>query len=68
MINPGTGLVIFLITGLGGVMTYSAFHYAEKAGPKLEAKDWLPMLPPYPPVPRFMYEKPELLAELRRRA
>jgi len=66
-IDPETILIVGIVGGLGAAATYTTFHYAEKAGPKLEAKDWLPMPPPYPPVPRFLYTKPELLAELRKR-
>lgn len=68
MIAPGTAVVIFLITGIGGVMTYTAFNLAERAGAKLTLSDLLPLAPwEGPPVPRFTKTKPELLAELRRR-
>ena len=68
MIDPETGLVIFLITGIGGVLTYTAFHLAERAGPKLTLGDLLPLAPwEGPPLPRFTKTKPEVLAELRRR-
>ena len=63
-----TGLAIFLITGAGGVIAYTAFHYAEKVGPKqLTINDLRPSLPwEGLPLPRFMYTKPELIEELRR--
>lgn len=64
--EPGTGLLIFIVAGIAGVATYSAYDFATKAGPKLEPGDFLPMPPPYPPLPRFMYEKPEVLESLRR--
>ncbi|GAH46897.1 unnamed protein product [marine sediment metagenome] len=64
--EPGTGLLIFIVAGIAGVTTYGAYGFAKKAGPELEASDLLPMPPPYPPLPRFMYEKPELLQSLRR--
>jgi len=67
-VNPGALLVVGLVTGLGGVITYSAFHYAEKAGPKLTINDLRPCFPWEGwPLPRFVYTKPELLEELRRR-
>jgi len=66
MLDPETGLLLFIVAGLAGVVTYSAFDFAEKAGPELEVGDLLPMPPPYPPLPRFMYKKPELLESLRR--
>ena len=41
MINPATLLVVGLVTGIGGAVTYSVFHYAEKGGsnpmPRTEA-------------------------------
>jgi len=66
-IDPEILLIVGVVGGIGAAATYATFQYAEKAGPKLEVKDLLPMPPPYPPVPRFLYTKPELLAELRRR-
>jgi len=66
MLDPETGLILFLVAGLAGVATYSAYDFAEKAGPNLKPGDLLPMLPPYPPLPRFMYKKPELLQSMRR--
>ena len=60
-LNPAIGLAIFLITGAGGVITYTAFHYAEKAGPELTLGDLLPAPPPNPPIPRFLLTKPELI-------
>ena len=59
-------LVVGVVGGVGAAMTYITFHYAEKAGPKLTATDLLPMPPPYPPVPRFLYNK-ELMESLKRR-
>lgn len=67
MIDPETGLLLFIIGGIGTVVTFGAFSTAEKLGPKIEPKDLLPMPPPYPPLPRFFYTKPELLRELRRK-
>lgn len=64
MLDPETGLILFLVAGLAGVATYSAYDFAEKAGPKLEAGDFLPAPPPYPPLPRFLY-KPEITESLR---
>ena len=66
MIAPPTLLIVGGIGGLGAAATYGTFHYAEKLGPKLSATDLLPMPPPYPPVPRFFYNK-ELMESLRRR-
>ena len=65
-LDPGTLLIIGVVTGVGGAVTYSAFHLAEKTGSKLTATDLLPAPPPYPPLPRFLYNK-ELMESLRRR-
>lgn len=64
--EPGTGAIIFVIGGVGLLATYTGYKIAESAGPQLEPNDFLPMPPPHPPLPRFMYEKPELVEALRR--
>lgn len=64
-IDPEVLLLVGIVGGVGAVGTYTAFHYAEQVGTKLEAGDLLPMPPPYPPVPRFVYTKPELVETLR---
>ena len=66
MLDPETGIILFIIGGVGTVATFMGFKTAQDIGPKLEAGDLLPMPPPYPPLPRFLYKKPELIAELRR--
>ena len=66
-IDPETILIVGLIGGLGAAATYSTFHLAEKAGPKLTIKDLRPAFPwEGLPLPIFLYTKPELLANLRR--
>jgi len=65
-VDPETLLIVAIVGGIGAASTYTTFHQAEKAGPKLKAADLLPMPPPYPPVPRFLYNK-ELMESLRRR-
>ncbi len=67
MLDPETGLIMFVVGGIGTLVSFTAFKTAQQIGPKLEAKDLLPMPPPFPPLPRFLYKKPELLAELRKR-
>jgi len=67
LVLPGTGALVFLIGGVSTLATFTAFRIATKAGPELTLTDLLPA-PPWVglPLPRFLYEKPELLAELRR--
>lgn len=64
--EPGTGLILFVVAGVGLLATYTGLKVAEGIGPELKPEDWLPMPPPYPPLPKFMYEKPELLESLRK--
>ena len=64
MLDPETGLFLFIIGGIGTVASFSAFAAAEKLGPKIVASDLLPMPFPYPPLPRFLYSKPELASAL----
>ena len=67
MLDPGTGLILFVVGGIGLVATATGFKLAENVGPQIEPSDLLPMPPPHPPLPRFMYTKPEVLAGLRRK-
>lgn len=67
MLDPETGLIMFVVGGIGTVVSFAAYKAAQTIGPKIEPSDLLPMPFPYPPLPRFMYKKPELLAELRGR-
>ncbi|MBA7644240.1 hypothetical protein ES703_51982 [subsurface metagenome] len=66
MLDPETGIILFIVGGIGTVVSFSAFKVAQQIGPKITATDLLPMPPPHPPLPRFLY-KPEVLAELKRR-
>lgn len=67
MTDPGTGLIMFIVGGIGTLITFTAFKVAERLGPQIEPADLLPALPPRLPLPRFMFTKPELLAEIRRK-
>lgn len=66
MVDPETGLLLFIVGGIGTVATFTAFKTAEKIGPKIEAKDMLPMPPPHPPLPRFLFTKPGVAKSLER--
>lgn len=54
-LDPETGLIMFIVGGIGTVVSFTAFKTAQQAGPKLSASDLLPMPPPYPPLPRFLF-------------
>jgi len=65
MLDPETGLILFVVGGIGTVVSFAIFKVAEQMGPNITATDFLPMPPPHPPLPRFLY-KPEVLTELKR--
>ena len=68
MIAPVTAALAFIVSGAAGLATFAALETAIKIGPKLEPNDFLPT-PPWEglPLPRFVYKKPEILEELRRK-
>ena len=68
MLDPETGLFLFIVGGIGTVASFTLFKTAEEAGPKLTMGDLRPAAPwEGLPLPVFLYKKPELLAELRKR-
>jgi len=68
MVGPATMLIVGVIGGVGAAATYGAYSYAEKLGPRLTINDLRPAFPwEGLPLPVFMYKKPELIGELRRR-
>lgn len=67
LFDPETGLIMFIVGGVGTVVSFAAFKVAQEIGPGIEPNDLLPAPFPYPPVPRFLFTKPEALAELRKR-
>ena len=68
MLDPGTGLIMFVVGGIGTMVYFAAFDTAKQVGSKIGPADLLPA-PPWEglPLPRFVYTKPELIEELRRR-
>jgi len=67
-VAPGTLLIVGAVGGIGMAATYASFHLAEEAGSKLTLNDLRPCLPwEGLPLPRFLYTKPELIAELTRK-
>ena len=55
MIDPETGLILFILGGIGTVVSFSAFKAAEEIGPNIGANDLLPMPPDQgPPLPRVL--------------
>lgn len=68
MLDPETGLILFIVGGIGTIATFTLFKTAEEAGPKLTIGDLRPCFPwEGLPLPRFLYTKPELIEELKRK-
>ena len=67
MIAPGVAAIIAIAGAVGAVGTAFAIEAADRVGHKLEPGDLLPAPPPRLPLPRFLYEKPEMLDELKKR-
>ncbi|MBA7716533.1 hypothetical protein ES703_125606 [subsurface metagenome] len=65
-LGPAGVAIMFVVGGVGMVTSFAAFGAAQQIGPNLKASDLLPMPPPYPPVPRFLY-KPEVMESLRKK-
>jgi len=66
LLDPETGILLFLVGGIGSVVSFSAFKMAQDIGPIIEAGDMLPAPFPYPPLPRFMF-KPRVIETLRKK-
>ena len=64
MIDAQSALFWFLITGTLGVVTKVAWNVSNHIGKEITAEDLLPMPPPHPPLPRFVFTKPGLMKEL----
>ena len=67
LLPPAFALVVGIVGAIGAIVGATALKVGGKIGGQLDEEDLLPMPPPYPPIPRFVYTKPELLKELRRR-
>ena len=57
MLDPETGLILFIVGGLGAAASFTAYDAAERLGPQLTPSDFLPAPPPYPPLPRLFFTK-----------
>ncbi len=68
MFDPETLLMVGIIGSVGAAATFAAYTMARKVGPKLTINDLRPCLPwEGLPLPRFVYTKPALGAELLRK-
>jgi len=67
MLDPETGLIMFVVGGIGTVVSFAAFKAAGEVGPKITLRDLRPAAPwEGLPLPVFIYTKPEVLENLRR--
>jgi len=66
MLDPETGIILFVVGGIGTLVSFTAFKVAQQVGPKITIADLLPAPPPRLPLPRFLY-KPEVMESLRKR-
>jgi len=62
----GFALTVAIVGAAGAVAGATALETGRRIGSQIEPKDLLPMPPPHLPLPRFLYTKPELIAELKR--
>jgi len=67
LLPPAFALIVGIVGAIGAIAGATALKVGRKVGGQLDEEDLLPMPFPYPPVPRFLYTKPELLAELTRK-
>ena len=67
MIPPAVVAVIGIAGAVGAIGTAFAIEISERAEAQIEIGDLLPAPPPRLPVPRFLYEKPEMLGLMGRR-
>lgn len=61
MLDPETGLILFVVGGFGTVASFIAYKEAQTIGSRLTAEDLLPAPPPYPPIPRFLITKQQVV-------
>lgn len=66
-LSPAFAIIVGVVGAVGALAGATTFKVGREIGPKLSAEDLLPMPPPHLPLPRFLYTKPEVLAELRRK-
>jgi len=65
MLDPETGLIMFIVGGIGTVVSFTAFKIAQQIGPGISISDLRPCLPHEgPPIPIFLVTKPEVVKGL----
>ena len=67
LLPPAFALIVGIVGAVGAIAGAAALKVGRKLGGQLDEEDLVPMPPPYPPIPRFIYTKPEVLEELKRK-
>ncbi len=67
LLPPAFALIVGIVGAIGAIAGATALRVGRKIGGQLDEEDLLPMPPPYLPVPRFLYTKPEVMRGLRRK-
>ena len=73
LLSPAFALIVGVVGAVGAIAGAAALKVGREIGPKLSAEDLLPAPPVgpdgkfQPPLPRFLFTKPEVLAGLRRK-
>jgi hypothetical protein len=67
MLDPEFALIVAIVGAVGAVAGATALEVGRKLGPQIESKDLVPAAPwQGPPLPRFVYTKPELVRDVLR--
>lgn len=66
-LSPAFALIVGVVGAVGALAGATAFKVGREIGPKLSAEDLLPAPFPKPPLPRFIFTKPEVLEGLKRK-
>jgi len=67
LLSPAFALIVGVVGAVGALSGAAAYKVGREIGPKLDAEDLLPAPFPKPPLPRFIFTKPEVLEGLKRK-
>lgn len=57
LLDPKTGIIMFIVGGIGAVVLRTAYKFADKIGQSdISMADLLPAPPPQAPLPRLIYK------------
>lgn len=61
VLDPQFALLVFVVGGATSVVGAAAWNIGRKVSPMIDSSDLVPMAPPYPPLPRFLWDRPEVM-------